>query len=695
MKLALLSVACLLAFAGTVAVAKEKRDSKKLARVEKGQRERKLASGQAAPVEAGQRPAEKPAGSTPRTQSLGRDQSGVFVNAPASNSGYSPEFLMRGFPSGFPLFDGASRGFNSVGAIDLSAIDHVEFYKGPSAMLFGKALGGFGSAPNYIRKTPENETFAHINSTVGAFAVGRVNIDVNAPVNGSENLLFRMTGSAQTEGSFVNFVRARSFDVAPIIAFTADNGDRVSLRAEHNGGRLVYRDGVPPDPIFFHIPREFYAGIPVNEHETPFYDDITLTYEHDIDKQWKISAVVDYFLYTTHYGWFSSWEYDAFRSIDFGQPARARVANRSFDAQLRVNGAFDTGPFSHAAFLGLEHWDYFFGYAHKISQQPLAPLDIFFPVYPLGIDYAGAAWANGNARAWSQSIYAQDLIDITPQWRILFGGRYDLLAQRERVFDPLGALTGETTDSLSKGIKGYFSPRAGILYRFDDATQVFAAFGKSLVPNTGVRLKGGDAPAPQQDTQYEIGLKRAFLDGKINAEIGLFDVTRDNVAIPDPTNPSGFYSVVTGQQHSHGIEVNAGGEVLSNLKVNGVATFLHALVTKDSNSPSQVGSDLLGAPRRMYSFNVSYTVDSGAFKSLELGASYNYVSRTQATLPNTYGFTLPPQQMLGASISYSFSDNVKLEINATNLTNQSNWTSNGALYRGEPRSISFNLSYKY
>lgn len=694
MKAALFALACAFAFSRSEAVGAEARDEG-TPQVDKSLRAKKRDRKKDDSGQPGERDAEKPVGSGPRAQSLGRDQSGVFVNAPASNSGYSPEFLMRGFPSGFPLFDGASRGFNSVGAIDLSAIDHVEFYKGPSAMLFGKALGGYGGAPNYIRKAPTNETFGHIVSTVGAFAVGRLNVDVNAPVAGSESLFFRMTGSAQTEGSFVDFVRARSFDVAPIIAFTADNGDRATLRAEHNGGRLVYRDGVPADPIFFHIPREFYAGIPVNEHETPFYDDLTLTYEHDINARWKVSTVVDYFLYTTHYGWFSSWAYDGFRSIDFGQPARARIANRSFDAQLRLNGAFETGPFSHTAFLGVEHWDYFFGYAHKISRQPLAPLDIFFPVYPSGINYADAAWANGNARAWSQSIYAQDLIDITPQWRILFGGRYDLLAQRERVFDPLGALTGEPTDSLSKGIRGYFSPRAGILFRPDDATQIFAAFGKSLVPNTGVRLKDGDAPAPQQDTQYEIGLKRTFLDGKINTELGLFDVTRDNVAIPDPTNPSGFYSVVTGQQHSHGIEVNVGGEILPNLKINGVATFLHALVTRDSNVPSQAGSDLLGAPRRMYSINGAYTVDSGDFRGLEIGASYYYASRTQATLPNTYGFTLPPQQMLGASVSYNFNENVKLEINATNLTDQQNWTSNGALYRGEPRSISCSLSYKY
>jgi iron complex outermembrane receptor protein len=630
----------------------------------------------------------------PRAQTLGRDQGGVYVNAPATNSAFSPSFVMRGFPAGVTLFEGASHGFTAQD-VDLSTVDHVEFYKGPSAMLFGKALGGYGGAANYIRKAPTEETFGRAVATLGSFGVRRLTLDVNAPFNDEKSLLFRMTGSAQNLGSFVDFVGSRSFDVAPMLAFTADNGDRATLRAEHNGARLVWRDGVPADSVFLQIPREFYAGLPANEHETPLFDDLTVTYEHAFNADWKVTSVVDYFLSASHWGWSTGWGYDGFQSVVFGNPARTRVANRSFDAQLRLNGRFYTGFLSHTVFLGLEHWDYYFGYKNNIARYEAAPLNIFVPVYSPGVDYAGAFWSNGVARAISRSIYGQDLIDLNENWRILIGGRYDLLSQRERVFDPFGALTGEPTASLSKGIDGYFSPRAGILYRPDEETQIFAAYGQSLIPNIGVRIQGGEAPPPQQDTQYEIGVRHEFLDRKMNFEIGLFDIIRDNVAIPNPANPNGFYSVVTGQQHSHGIEVNVGGEILPNLRVNGVATFLHALVSKDDNVPTQQGSDLLGAPRRVYSLSANYTFDTGDLKGLELGASYYYASRAEATLPNTEGFTLAPQQMLGLSVSYSFDDNLKVEASATNLTNRPNFTSNGALYYGEPRGFSVSLNYKY
>ncbi len=632
--------------------------------------------------------------SPPRAQSLGRNESGVFINQVVQNAGFSPTFVMRGFPAGVTLFEGAAHGFTAQD-VDLSTIDHVEFYKGPAAMLFGKALGGYGGSANYIRKTPQDEAFQEVSTTLGSFDVRRIVFDVNKPLNDAKNLLFRITGVAQSAGSFVNFVRSRGYDIAPVFTYLADNGDRLTFRAEHNAARFIYRDGLPADPIFLDAPRYFYAGAPVNERETNQFNEFMASYEHAFNKDWSATAVFNYYLTRTSFGWYQNWGYDGFRSITLGQPARTRNATRSFDSQFRLNGRFDTGPLQHTIFLGLEHWDFYYGYSNIFSRYNLAPIDIFFPIYPPGVDYTAPLWANGAARAWSNSVYGQDLIDITPKLRILLGGRYDVLAQQERILDPLGALSGETTIGLSKGVDGYFSPRAGILWRPFEATELFAAYGKSLIPNTGVRVQGGEAPPPQQDTQYEIGFREMLWDNRMTFELGLFDVTRDNVAIPNPLNPSGFYSIVTGQQHSHGIEINIRGDVTDNLNVSGSATFLHAQVTKDSNPDSQVGSDLLGAPRRVYNLAATYTFHESDLKGLALGLSYYFASRAEATIPNVPGFTLPPQHMLGASVSYNFTPNTRLEINATNLTDNANFISSGSLMYGDPRAISATLTHKF
>jgi len=238
---------------------------------------------------------ESPPSEPPRAQALGKDQSGVFVNGSVANSGASPNFVMRGFPGGLTLFDGAAHGYSSQ-EVDLSTVDHVEFFKGPSSMLFGKAPGGYGGAANYIRKTPTGETFARGVATLGSFEVFRANADVNAPLSPQKNVTMRVIASMESARSFVNFVRSRSFDIAPMIAFDADNGDRLTLRAEHNAARLVYRDGVPTAPVFLYVPREFYAGAPANEHESPHYTDLTLTHRHHFAKDWKLTTLVDFYL---------------------------------------------------------------------------------------------------------------------------------------------------------------------------------------------------------------------------------------------------------------------------------------------------------------------------------------------------------------------------------------------------------------
>ncbi|PWB82739.1 MAG: hypothetical protein C3F11_10350 [Methylocystaceae bacterium] len=64
---------------------------------------------------------------------------------------------------------------------------------------------------------PTDETFATGIATLGSFGVRRLTFDVNAPLSDSKYLLFRITGSTQTVGSFVDFVHRRGFDIAPAL----------------------------------------------------------------------------------------------------------------------------------------------------------------------------------------------------------------------------------------------------------------------------------------------------------------------------------------------------------------------------------------------------------------------------------------------------------------------------------------------
>ena len=213
---------------------------------------------------------------------------------------------------------------------------------------------------------------------------------------------------------------------------------------------------------------------------------------------------------------------------------------RSFDAQLRLNGRFETGFLSHTVFLGLEHWDYLSSATPTTSRAMRRRRSISScPSIRRASDYAGAFWSNGVARAISRSVYGQDLIDLNENWRILLGGRYDLLAQRERVFDPFGALAGEPTASLSKGITGLFQSRA-------PASSIGRTTRRSSSPPMASRSSPTPACASKaarrrrrsRTRNMRSASRRELSRRKMSFEVGLFDITRDNVAIPNPANPS-------------------------------------------------------------------------------------------------------------------------------------------------------------
>lgn len=631
-------------------------------------------------------------------QQLGKSVTGVFVNSPVGLGGYAPEFMFRGFPNGGPtLYDGVARGFITGGA-ELAGVERTEFVKGVASLLYGTVTSASGAAANFILKKPERDFFLWGDATIGSFDFHRATLDLNTPLNDSKTARFRLNIAVQDKKSFINFVRSNSLYVNPSLTFIFDNGDSLLFRGEYSVGHALANYGLPtylPSPIFFRLPRSFYSAVPANELGWFTRYVGRVNYEHAFNRDWNGRIVVDYLGAFQSAGWLTTWQFDGLSGIELGEGARTHAFTKNFNAQASVSGKVETGVLRHNLFFGVERWSFVTRHRDRITNYPLGTLDIFAPLYPAFVSYAMARPANGSDSGWTNSAFAQNVIDVGPKLRLLFGGRYDYLASYQTLNDPTGALSGTESSTASKGFKPKLSPRAGVLAQLFDATWVHAGYAQSFIPNIGVRLVGGRLAPPEEDTLYEIGVRQKLLDQKIDLEFGVFDITRNNVPAADPFNPTGFYAVVTGQQHSHGVEASAAAQLSPNLRVGVAATFLHALVTKDSNTPSQQGSDLLGAPRRVYNLSASYRFDEGALKDLELNAGFYYTGMTQATLPNTRGFTLPPIKMLSLSASYKLSEQLTVSLNGSNLTDSANFTATGGMDRGEPRTISGSIYYKY
>lgn len=628
-------------------------------------------------------------------RNLGKDVAGVFVNSPVGQGGSAPDFMFRGFPNGgLTLYDGVARGF-LVGGAELAGVERSEFVKGVSSMLYGERTSASGAAVDYITKKPERAFFLRGGSSIGSFGFRRTTLDINAPLD--DHVLFRLAVAAQDKKSFVRFVGSDDVYANPVLAFTFGNGDRLTLRGEYNYGGFLSNFGFPTyvaSPLMFRLPRDFYAAAPQSERGWQTFHDERLTYEHDFDRNWRATLVADYYGGFNSYGWLGGWRYDGAGAIDLGAPARTHFFTKNFDLQARLDGAMKTGPLEHRLFAGFERWAYYTRHRDRVFTDSLGALDLLAPAWPGQLNFDFAPRADGDDSGWTNSVFAQDQINFAKQWSLLLAARYDRLASYQTLDDPSGVLTGVSGRTASKGFYSNFAPRAGLLFRPVDDWSIYGTYGKSFIPNIGVRLAGAKLAPPQKDRLFEIGMRHAFVAHRLDVDVGVFDMTRDNVQSLDPTNPNGFYSLVTGRQHSHGVEASARWKATENLTFSVAATWLHAIVSRDSNTPTQQGSDLLGAPRRVCNLSARYSFQ-GELRGLEVGAGFYYASAAQATLPNTRGFVLAPTRNLSIDASYRLNDKLSVTLSVTNLTDSANFTSTGVLYRGEPRTITASASYGF
>ncbi len=75
---------------------------------------------------------------------------------------------------------------------------------------------------------------------------------------------------------------------------------------------------------------------------------------------------------------------------------------------------------------------------------------------------------------------------------------------------------------------------------------------------------------------YEFGIKTEWLDGKLFATVAYFDVTKQNVAVPDPNFP--LASIAFGEQRSRGVEFDVSGELLPGWKLIASYAYIDAEV---------------------------------------------------------------------------------------------------------------------
>jgi iron complex outermembrane recepter protein len=583
------------------------------------------------------------------------------VSAGQSTFGLQGTQIIRGFTSfDSGIFRNGFRDVDFYSPTAIGTIEQVEVVKGPASVLFGALEPG--GIINTVTKKPLNTPYYNIAFEVGNYGFYQPSIDLSGPLTEDRNILYRFIASYQGSGSIQDFVNNNQLTIAPSIAFKL--GDRTDLN--------LYYEYVDIDkdaqPVQFRrlsdgslTPRNFYAAYPdftvyrANSHRFGYI------LNHSFNDNWQIRNNIAVTL-TEHdqkgIGLFNLPPVDdRFFQGNIASDQQYRYDN--YFGQIDVLGKFNTGSVSHQILAGID-----INYLHSPltgfrNSTPIPDLDILNPNYNIPRPEF-IPWRKFDLKSYSYGAYLQDQMALSDNLKLLIGGRYDWTSYDFQILD--FGTAGNTVDEPVVRDSA-FSPRIGLVYQPSKNISLYTSYSRSFKPTTEFN-PDNETLKPSRGTQYEVGIKTDFLDGKLSATLAAYQITKTNILTPnpDPILAEEGFLVQTGEARSRGIELDIVGEILPGWKI--IASYAHtdARVTQDEDIP--VGNRLDNVPLNQASLWTTYEIQEGGLKGLGFGLGLFYVGERQSDLANS--LQLPSYLRTDAALYYR-RDRFNAAINVRNL----------------------------
>ncbi|MEM6840514.1 MAG: TonB-dependent receptor, partial [Cyanobacteria bacterium P01_C01_bin.120] len=597
-----------------------------------------------------------------------RNVSGVVRGTQAFNG---ERFIIRGFDNAAILRDGFRQDVFSSNLTfpELSNLETVEVLKGPASILFGSLEPG--GVINLVSKQPLSEPFYNLELQGGNREFISPSIDLSGPLTADGRLLYRLNALYRNEESFQDFdTDIERFFVAPTLSWQISDsqGDSSASRTDLTV-RLEYSDDEQPADGGLVAIGDEVADIPF-DRALGELDDISTeeslrvayNFEHRFSDRWTLRNGFSY----------RNIKEDAVYASGSLLPFNETTGELSlvwvsqggardiFELQTNLVGEFNTGSVEHTVLVGVDLLRERTPAANFARADLFSPftINIFDPVYgtvPRPDEEDIPFVVSGTNEDDALGVYFQDQVTLLDNLKLLAGIRYDTVEQ-ESVFNPTFF---NPTGSESTINEDAFTPRVGLVYQPIEEVSLYGSFSRSFAPNSATTVDGEIIP-PERGEQFEVGTRAELLEGRLIANLALFDLTKQNVATTDPDNP--FFSVATGEERSRGIELDIAGEILSGWNIIANYAFLDADITEDEDGND--GNRLAGVPEHNFNLWTTYDLQAGPLEGLGFGLGVNYVSERFGD--NVNSFEVEDYFLTNAAVSYE-RDNWRAALNIRNL----------------------------
>ena len=608
------------------------------------------------------------------------------------------EFYARGFYIDAYQFDGLPTqmvqnwSYGDSG-LDLALYDRVEVVRGATGLLSG--AGNPSASVNLIRKHADSaELTGSVSVNVGSWGRTRTTVDVGSALNASGTVRGRVIGSyLDTDAQMDRYNQRKTLGYAVIdadltpdtqLSVGYDYQQKRANGATWGGFPMLYSDGsaTPYDESFNASPNWTYWD---TTSKRAF-----ATLQHVFSNGWKFkigathdqTKADDKLFYPAYNDWTTG-------ASNFDKTTGAGISPSAgfYNTERKVTGVdgYVDGPFQ---LFGREH-------------QFMAGLSYNKREYANYGDYqVGGAGLPWNPFAsyfnWTGNISEPNWNPLALASEGTITQKAGYAAARLSLADPLKLIIGARyTDWKSEGEGAdrqhkVTTPYAGLVFDINDTYSAYTSYTEIFQPQT-LKDRNGSYLDPVDGKSYEVGVKGAWFDNRLNASLAVFRIEQDNVGQitgePVPGSQNEFAYRAARGTVSRGFEFELNGELAPGWN----ATFgASRYVAKDIND-ADINTNL---PQTALKLFTSYTPQS--LQELTVGGGANWQNRIYYAAPVVGRFEQEGYALVSAFVRYRISPEFSVQANLNNLLDKkyySQITGYGAYGDGRNGSLTFTWSF--
>jgi iron complex outermembrane receptor protein len=632
--------------------------------------------------------------------------------APGVASGNLPGSIgsvsMRGFHRAVNyLYDGVRMANSDVGLRnwDAWAFARIEVIKGPASVTSGE--GALAGAINFVPRRPNLDgTSAEGLASYGSFNSARLAGDINFSL--SRSVATRFNASWSRSSGWVEDADSRTLAASGSLLFRPSERFSLTFSADYFEDEFdTQYYGTPV--VSAAVAREPSSAVSgsaglvldramrrVNFNVTDADDNsdtLWLRARADYELSGAFKLVSDTSLYDSNRFYRDADEY----SFDASSGQIRRGATLiTHDHQFwnqRVHLAFD-GPIGglrnrFAAGVEVGRTDFFtlrrFGSAPSVD-----PHDPVRGTFPADTPANFATRQDVTAEVEQLAFFAENALNLTPEWLLVAGVRYDDLKLDRGVLNATSGVLQTYGQDF-----GPVSWRIGTVYSVTPRTQLFAQYTRAVTPVGGLLfLSAGNATFDlTTGYSYEAGIKTSLFGSGVELTASAFHIRQDDILTRDPTNPA--VVIQGGSQRSGGIEASVNLPLTAELKLALSGTLLDAEYGEliEAGGVSQAGNRPQNVPEQLADLVVTYAPRSLAI-ILTGSVRHNgdfYTEPANVVRVNSFS-------TFDAAVSWNAPFGT-LTLRGRNLTDTfyADWSgyASGLLFIGAPRSVEVTLASRF